>query len=71
MWQNLLAGFIVAAISGIVGYLIKSKLFTRERYLPETTAYNTSDSYTFINGDWLIYHFTHDPKVSDKEIIAK
>ena len=61
--ETILAGLVVAAISGSFGFLINSRFFTKNRYLPQLKDPETTRPYSFFDGKWHEYHFTFDPKV--------
>jgi hypothetical protein len=64
IWETILAGLAVAGISGSFGFLIKSRFFTKNKYLPTLKEPDELRPYTVFDGTWHEYHFTFDPKVT-------
>ncbi|OCQ89406.1 hypothetical protein BCD64_27005 [Nostoc sp. MBR 210] len=69
MWENVIATLIAAAITGPIGYFVKSKL-TKEKYLPDAPALDSKQMYRFVSGNWYLYHFTIDSKLSKFPILV-
>lgn len=57
MWEGVIFGLVVSAVSATVGWVIKSRFFTKNRYLPEVNAGNSSDAYATLQGEWHEYHY--------------
>jgi hypothetical protein len=66
VYKTIIAGLVVASISGGVGFIIKSKLFSSSQYLPKIPL-KGKRGYDFIESIWHEYHFTFEPKHKDKK----
>jgi hypothetical protein len=70
MVEEIIVGLIVAAVSGVVGFIIKSRLFTKERYLPQLPTAEVKDAYAFVPGRWHEYYYTFDPCFDEPEHLS-
>ncbi|OLP18217.1 hypothetical protein BST81_11870 [Leptolyngbya sp. 'hensonii'] len=71
MWEAIVSGLVVAALSGAVGFLVKLRFFTNPQYLPTVSSHESlRKAYYFIPGEWHEYHFTYDPKIGKGEYLA-
>ncbi len=67
--ESVIAGLIVAFIAGTTGFLLKSKVFSKETYLPKVPKLD-SRGYQFFPGKWHEYHFTYEPKSDGERWLA-
>jgi hypothetical protein len=67
MWVDIFVGLAVAALSGTFGFLVKSRFFVHERYLPVRS--RSTEAYGHLSGEWHEYHLTHDPKVGGADLL--
>ncbi len=71
MWESIISGLVVAAFSGVVGFLVKTRFFTNPQYLPRVSSREIPKrAYYFMSGEWHEYHFTFDPKIGSAEYLA-
>ena len=68
--ETRVAGLLISAISGVGGYLIKTKMTSDSTYLPELSYNKHGKHYQFIGGRWHEYHFTHEPKRPEERWLA-
>lgn len=69
MFEAVLGGLIVAAISGFAGFILKAQFASRELFLPVSPIAQESDAYGYINGTWHEYHFSYDPEFSNVPVL--
>lgn len=69
IFASVIAILIASTITAIVTYYIRKKN-ERGLYFPDTPQFSTSETYEDINGEWHLYHFTKDSKLSSDSIIT-
>lgn len=62
---EVLAGVLVAAISGAMGLLLQRLLVERTWILPNPRRQHDTKSYKHLAGDWYLYYLTYMPLQSD------
>lgn len=58
---QVIGGIIVAVISAVVGFLIKSKFFQHKFILPVVQQQREKESYKHLNGKWHLYWLSYVP----------
>jgi len=58
---QVIGGIIVVAISGVVGFLIKSKFFQHKFILPAIKQEGEKENYKHLNGKWHLYWLSYAP----------
>ncbi|MEO1527072.1 MAG: hypothetical protein AAFX06_16660 [Planctomycetota bacterium] len=69
MVESIIASVVSAAITGLAGWYLKG-LLTREEYLPSYHTETAKFDYKNFGGDWFLYHFTGDSKISKKPVFV-
>jgi hypothetical protein len=70
MFEEIVAGLVVAGVAGPAGFILKSQFFTKPKYLPEVGVSHNIDAYQSMEGEWHEYHFTYDPKLDTSRVLA-
>jgi hypothetical protein len=67
---DVVAGIIVAIMSGIGGFLVKSRFFSENvvRILPKAIKHVEKQNYGHLQGKWYLYWLSYDPKNSAKPV---
>src|SRR5882672_9408450 len=56
---QIIAGIIVALVSGITGFIVKKRFFNEFFLLPKADHYIETGSYSHLNGDWHLYWLSY------------
>lgn len=70
MFEEIVAGLAVTGIAGAVGFILKSRFFTKPTYLPEIPFPSEINAYRFMAGTWHEYHYTFDPKIKEPRYLT-
>ncbi|MDK2980885.1 MAG: hypothetical protein PWQ55_1232 [Chloroflexota bacterium] len=60
LWIQIIAGLVVALISGFLGFLIKERIINQSNILPGKSVKDRLD-YSNLDGNWHLYYFTRYP----------
>lgn len=69
MIESILASIISAAVIGIAGWYLRAR-FSKAQYLPLPAKMDSANDYKGIEGDWFLYHYTGDRKLSKKAVLV-
>jgi len=66
--NGIIAGIVVAILSGIGGFLIRQKFYPEHQILPRKPKKREIEGYSHLNGEWHLYFLTRDAYVGDEPI---
>lgn len=66
--SEIIAGVVVAILSGLGGFLIKSRFFTENFILPKAVRHVETQSYTHLSGKWHLYWLSYNPRDASRPV---